>query len=197
VPVEGTVVYEDDFEDPGVGRLLQESYAPKEVRFAYEGGEFVIEKFVPEHPSSPHVYLPESELQDVVVRVEARLVGEVDNRFVAVSCRTDPDEGIPAYRLAVAPGNSSFFLDRWEGGGLVRLDEGVGLDAIRSGTATNAIELSCVGSTIAAQVNGVQVTSVQDTAVTEGWATIGAGTLAGVSGTVEAHFDNLEVLDPA
>jgi len=126
-------------------------------------------------------------------------VGEVDGRFISFTCRwlseNDPAyEGVTAYRLRVYPGDSTFILERWEGGESVMLHNGTRPGAIRSGTATNAIELSCVGSTIAAWVNGIQIASVQDTALTEGQAMIGAGV---VSGTVEAGFDHLEVVEPA
>jgi len=72
-PVEETVVYEDDFEDPDGGRLRED--ASEQYRFAYEGGEYVIGTLDPEYGRAPRSRLPESERRDVVMRAEARLVG--------------------------------------------------------------------------------------------------------------------------
>ena len=161
------------------------------------GGEHGIET-VDSSYQAPAVPVAVQTLQDVEVQVDARLVGEVDGRYITVACRVttsgDPNEGFTGYSLVVQPVASVFYLDRWQDDEPTALDSGERADAIHPGNEVNSIELSCVGNRITARVNGVEGASVRDAALTEGLVTIGAGVFEDwLPATVEARFDNLVV----
>ena len=68
-------------------------------------------------------------------------------------------------------------------------------EAIRRGHETNRLELSCVGATIAAAVNGTPISSVEDTTYAAGELMLVAGLRTGQGGAVEARFDNRLVVE--
>jgi hypothetical protein len=61
--------------------------------------------------------------------------------------------------------------------------------AIHRGTATNHLELACVGQTISARINGIEVGAARDGALERGRVAIVVGRTAG-SIVVDARFDN-------
>jgi len=76
----------------------------------------------------------------------------------------------------------------------VLLAEAIRDDLVQLDDGTNRIELACVGTTIAATVNGETVLSIDDTTYAAGGFFLGAGVAAGEPGTVEARWDNLEIV---
>ena len=70
-------------------------------------------------------------------------------------------------------------------------------EAIRQGTATNRIALSCRGNTLAAYVNGERVAVAEDDTLQDGQWIIGTATLPGVAGVVDTRFDNLTLSTPS
>ena len=63
--------------------------------------------------------------------------------------------------------------------------------AFRTGGQTNHIELTCAGSRISAEVNGVVVASVSDSTSERGTAYIGVDAADNIE--AEAHFDNFVI----
>ena len=94
--------------------------------------------------------------------------------------------------LFVAPATGQFALERHDsltaGAVLVPFQSSA---AIRRGNASNHLELACVGSTIAARINGIDVASVQDSTYDSGLVMVNAGRSESVA--VEARFDNLMI----
>jgi hypothetical protein len=133
-------------------------------------------------------------LSNVTIGVDARLVGPTERRYVAVGCRAGSGGGPGFYRLSVAPDRGAFSLDRQDAAGIVTLTRGSDVPAIRRGNESNRLELTCLGATITAAVNGSEIASVQDATYTDGWLGLNTGNLPDVTGPTEARFDNLTVV---
>jgi hypothetical protein len=193
VPVEGEVAYRDDFADPGASQLGTGSSNPSLYRLDIVDGQYRMETLDPNAASSLATLLPGT-YGDVVVAVDARLVGETEDRLVSVTCRDDPGTtGDTRYRLSVDPTGASFRLELWQGGEAMTLAHGERRDVIKPDNLINRVELRCIGTEITAVINGFEVARVEDGALTEGQVLIGTGLAAGRSGTVAARFDNLVV----
>lgn len=145
--------------------------------------------------AAPIVFLPTS-FDNSVISIDVRIVGDVASRYAFVVCRDVTADGLAKqYRASIVPEGQRLILSRWESGAQTVLSD-TRDEVIRAGNAANRLELSCAGTTIAASVNGKGLASVEDTTLSRGDHAIGAGTFAGVEGTVEARFDNLVVRSP-
>jgi hypothetical protein len=191
---QGNVLLADNFDDPARGVLPRSSASPALYRFAYEGGEYVIQKLDPNWDRLPTASLP-GEYGDASIAVDVRIIGDVANRYVAIACRRRPTMGSSEYRLSLYTADGTFTLSRWDDGTHVQLTGGPST-VIRRGNASNRFELSCISNTISASINGTQVTSVQDNTYQRGSMFIGASRYAGRMLTAEARFDNLVVTGP-
>jgi hypothetical protein len=191
---EPTILFADDFGNPTSGQLQKSSPMPGYYAVGYVDGEYLIKKLVPGWAQSPGVPLP-GRYRDVIVRVNARLVGETENRYLVVACR---DQGVSDsnYRLTVAPSDGSLSLARWDRGRETRLVERQTSSAIKTGNETNHLEMVCVGSKIAAIVNGTQVAAVTDATYQEGGVLLLVSHAARSPSIVEGRFDNLALLRP-
>jgi hypothetical protein len=182
----GTVLLADDFDDPVSGRLPKPpDSAQSSVR--YVEGEYMVVKF----GATPGAYSVQvgSTYADASLAVEARLVGETDQRYIGLSCRGQ-DTPPGGYDLEVAPSTDQFRLGRLVEGRMTYLVPWESSPAIRRGNESNHLELACSGTTIAVAINGTQVASVQDNTYLAGRMSIGVGAQPG-SGVAEARFDNL------
>jgi hypothetical protein len=73
------------------------------------------------------------------------------------------------YVLGVAPALGGFGVERHEvGRAPVQLVPFQSSTAIRRGNASNRLELTCVESTLAVRINGIEVASVQDSTYDSG-----------------------------
>jgi hypothetical protein len=191
----GEVLYEDDFDDPDASDFGTYSPDPDVLRFSFDDGAYVIEKIDPDANSVPFNSI-DGTYKDVVVMVDAWLVGETEGRYVFVTCR---DKGNTYYELDVAPDDSYFRLSRWNDGKVTTLARESGSDAVEPGNAVNQLELHCIGTQITAYVNEVEVIQFddEDAALDEGVVGLGTGISSGsLPGTVEAQFDNFLVASP-
>jgi S1-C subfamily serine protease len=195
-PIEGTVVYRDDFSDADTS-LIGQQHVNLDVIKYFMGEEYVIEKINPENREPFSSYLTGT-YRDVMVAVDVRLMGDTAERLVHVTCRRGPEfELTNAYRLTVEPATGSYSLERWQDGAAANLDNGSRPDIVAPGKAVNRVEIRCIGTEIVAAINGVEVAHVEDAAWTEGRVGIGVGVLKDAhSTTVEARFDNVEVRIP-
>jgi hypothetical protein len=184
------IVIVDAFNDPTESRLSTVSppSGQGQVRYAYEDGEYVIETLDPEagiwQAGIEGVYA------DVSLAIGVRLVGEVEGRVVLIGCRygTD-DDGSFEYTLLANPAAATVSLIRWDAGEPTYLVESAAA-GFNPATEQNRLELSCVGNTIRATVNGAVAAEAEDDTHESGFLYIAAGALD-VSGTTEARFDNL------
>ena len=187
-PVPGTVLLADDFGDPDLGWLPTFSPVPDRLARGYEGGEYVIRSLATESVADAGFV---GSYRDVSIAVEARIIDAPSDAYIALSCRQQRDRrnGASEYRLSVFPDLRTIILSRFDRGEHVALLTR-GEAAIRRGGASNRLELTCVGSTISARINGVEAGAVDDRTYREGFAWIGVG---GRASAATARFDNLVV----
>jgi hypothetical protein len=190
-------LFADDFEDPNYTYLPQVS--PNASRFVvgYTQGEYLVRRTetalagtteipVPDRDGNPTLY------GDAVMMVDVHLVGTVTPpRYVRLTCRGRSGEE-SEYRLLVQPGDRQFRIERRDRGIPTPLVDWRVSNAVRPGTQVNQLELSCVGSTISAVINGESVASVEDATYPTGRMELG---VFAPSTALEARFDNLRVFD--
>lgn len=183
------VVLADNFDDPALGFLPGSSPNPTRYEIGYVGGEYLIRRVDASFTGASTVQLP-GQYADASIAVDVRLVGSTGERYVRLACReqTGPDS---EYRFLLRPGTREFRLERWDRGRAVVLQDWRAAAAIRGGNEKNGMELSCMGATISASVNGTQVGSVLDDTYLRGTMELG---LFGAGSTAEARFDNLVVV---
>jgi hypothetical protein len=186
------VAHADDFSSPERGRLSRESTQPQNYRLGYENGEYVMKTVNPNWNRIAIAALPDT-YDQTTISVDARLVGETDQRYIAVACRAHLEGQASEYRLAMDPTVGAFTLGWWDAGRETRLVDWTLAPAIRRGTETNRLALRCAGNQITVSINDVRVAAVTDATYTSGSLWIGAGAFTGNSVTTEARFDNLVV----
>jgi hypothetical protein len=188
--------FADAFDDPVAGFLSTASPSRTEARFAYDGGEFVIQTLV-ENAGIWQAGIPGA-FTDASIAVDVRLGGDSpDGGLVLLGCRSNTTEtSTSEYTLSLRSWDGELELTRWDDGEPVVLAAQIP-ENLKTGDATNRLELACVGSTITAIVNGEQVLTVEDETYASGSFFIGAGVEPGADGIVEARWDNLEVINVA
>lgn len=193
-PSPGTVLLEDNFDDPVAGRLSRVVFRPEHYRFGYEGGEYLMARVDTEVRPGPLSYLP-GKYTDTSLAVDVRLSGETDDRYVILFCRVQDTES--GYWSLIDPGSQRFWLGRSDSGEDTLLTRPSFAAAIHGGNESNRLELTCAGSTISLAINGVQAATVQDETYREGRLALQVGAFSESTGTVEAHFDDLVVTQAA
>jgi hypothetical protein len=190
------VLLADDFERAEAGRLPRVSSRPNDYLFSYDAGEYVINKINAELPAAPIVFLP-GEFENTVIAIDVRIAGDISSRYALVVCRDQSTGGqAKQYRASLVPEARRVVLSRWDNGAQRVLAEARDDPAIQEGNAKNRLELRCAGPKIAVAVNGKVLASADDLTLKKGGHGIGAGTFQGVTGTLLARFDNLEVRSP-
>jgi len=186
----------DNFDQEEFGQLQRTSPRPNDYTFAYDAGEYVMTKINPALPAAPIVFVPGT-FNNSVLAVDVRIMGNVASRYAFVVCRDQSTGGqTKQYRASIVPDGRRVILSRWDSGTQRVLSEARDEPAIRTGNAVNRLELRCTGVRIAAVVNGKVVATADDMTLDKGEHGLGAGTFAGVEGTLEARFDNLDVRSP-
>jgi serine/threonine protein kinase len=190
------VLLADTFENAEIGQLPRVSARPNDYIFAYDHGEYVINKINAALPAAPIVFLPGT-YDNTVIGVDVRIAGDATSRYAFVVCRDQSSGGqAKQYRASIVPDGRRLILSRWDDGTQRVLSEVRDNAAISPGNGTNRLELRCAGTKISAFVNGQMLASADDMTLNRGDQGLGAGTFAGVDGTLEARFDNLEIRQP-
>jgi serine/threonine-protein kinase len=190
------VLLADTFDRAETGQLPRVSARPSDYVFAYDGGEYVINKINAALPAAPIVFLPET-YDNSVIAVDVRIMGDVASRYAFVVCRDQSTGGqAKQYRASIVPDGRRLILSRWDDGNQRVLAEARDDESIQTGNAVNRLELRCVGTKVTAMVNSKIVATADDMTLNRGDHGLGAGTFSGVEGTLEARFDNLEVRVP-
>lgn len=186
-PKPGDVLLADDFSDPATGWLPLSSADSRKQQLRYVDGEYEVRKDDWLSGSVAVAGIP-GRYSDVAIRVEGRIVGDGD--YLALTCRAN-ESG--QYRLSVYPWSREYFLHRVDVQGDSSRFTTLAHEqssAVRVGTASNRMELSCAGRQIEARVNDTRVASVEDEAHRNGGLWIGA---SANRSTATARFDNLMV----
>jgi hypothetical protein len=97
------------------------------------------------------------------------------------------------YALLAVPATGQFALSNFDGYRWIHLVPFRPSDAVRRGTASNHLELTCAGSTLVGRINGTEVASVQDVTYSSGYVAVVVSHDEGIP--LEARFDNLIVKD--
>ena len=135
-----------------------------------------------------------SAFADLQVAVDARLAEGTEGRWVGVACRVNPRDGTAQfYALLTAPATGQFALSNFDGYRWNHLVSFRSSEAVRRGNASNHLELTCVGSTIMARINGTEVAAAQDGTYSSGYVAVVVNHDEGIP--LEARFDNLIVKD--
>jgi hypothetical protein len=188
----GNIVLADDFSDPARSVLSADSSDPSQ-RSAFDAGKFVLQRLVTTELGF-NVQGVSGPYADASVAVSARLPSGAPTQYVGLGCRMlQTALGLDAlYALVVFPAVQTFGLIRADNGQSTVITPWATSPAINSvGAASNRLELSCVGDTIAARINGVDVASVQDATYQSGGAVLLVGN--NEAGTAEARFDDFQV----
>lgn len=187
----GDVILSDDFSSQGVARLPVRSGDPH-VDQGYVGGEYLV-RLSPSFAGPSYFVGPRALLANVQIAADVRLVGGTEARWVGVGCRLNIKAGRASgyYILGVSPATGHFGVERHDPDRRTEILPFQASEAIRRGNATNRLELTCAGSTIAARINGIEVGSAQDGTYESGLAMVAVGRVAAIP--AEARFDNLVV----
>ncbi len=188
----GTVLFSDNFE----GRHKLDSRENANLIERYVDGEYEVQK-VSSGPGGYASALPDT-AADTTLAVDARLVGDLDGRYLAVNCRRGRSSSGPdGYALTVNVARGAVRLSKYEGGNVVTIDDWIPVPSIQPDESWIHLEMTCSGSIISAAVNGAQVAAVQDTTYTQGLSWLGTGTFDGKDNPSTARFDNLVVTQAA
>ena len=184
-----SVLLMDSFDNPAAGRLSSRSDDPS-VEQGYAEGEYQVRLSSSARPV--RVVGASSVFSDLQVAVDARLAEGTEGRWVGVACRMNPKDGTAQlYALLMVPATGQFALSNFDGYRWTHLVPFRSSEVVRRGNASNRLELTCVGSTITARINGTEVASVQDGTYSSGYVALVVSRDEGIP--LEARFDNLVV----
>jgi hypothetical protein len=190
------VLAADNFERADAALLPLVSARPTDYTFAYDRGEYVISVINAAYQGVP-VSLLSGGYDNSIIAVDVRMMGDVASRYAFLVCRHSSTEGqTNQYRASLVPDGQRVILSRWDGRTERSLASVRDEPAVNPGNAKNRFELRCAGTTISVAVNNKVVVTTNDMTLNRGADGVGAGTFAGVEGTLEARFDNLEVRTP-
>jgi hypothetical protein len=178
---------------------LQETSAarpPAGYSTQFAGPEYVIRSTLFDMPVVSAIGSASGDLYgDATIAVDARLVGDTADRTIILLCRvTQASAAHSGYLFQINPSAGQSLLTKLDNGRPATLVPWSPTAAIKAGVATNHLELDCLGNSITARVNGVEVFRVTDpAALPPGDVEIGVSRLAPGQGTAEARFSNLTV----
>jgi hypothetical protein len=198
-PGRGPVLASDPLSDGKRGSLPFPSADPAHYRLRFVGGEYDLNVVdgtwlgASKDLEKPVLKVPAA--ADMSIAVDARLVGTLGDRNVSVRCRVTDTPTYIGYILWVDPVLRSYTLGMDNTDGTATTLKGGHSTFIQPGIHWNRLQLSCIGDTITAVINGHRVANVRDTHFPSGTVGIGTGTTALVP-NLDAHFANLEVTRP-
>jgi len=185
----GTVLLADNFDDPAVGILPKSSISPRTQDQGYVGGRYVLKK-LDLSPDSGPVSLPlPGTYDDASLTVDVLFESGGGLAYARLGCRQHFENGLYGYMIDLFQ-SGEFFFTRMEANRGTALPAWRGKVQLRAG-APNQVALSCVRDTIAAQINGAQVVSIQDTVSRAGTTYLAMGTGITAATPVSVWFDNL------
>ncbi|MFN8634672.1 MAG: hypothetical protein U0893_12515 [Chloroflexota bacterium] len=191
----GSVLASDNFDDPANAILLTTTPDPNRFTRSYDGGEYVM-RFTSLDPNGDlSVSSLPFQYDDATLAIDGRIVGNPTGHYLFLACRQAEvtKDVFGGYSAVVYPADGRVGLRRiLTSTTPVTIADQV-VPAVQRGNASNHVEMTCQGSTIALKVNGTEVLSVQDNTYKRGYMYIGHGALRGSPEPGEARFDNLSV----
>ena len=139
---------------------------------------------------------PSRNFDDVVITAEARQVDGPNNNAYGLICRYQNEENFYAFLVS---GDGYYAIGKYQSGSdtvtyLTPDAQFQPSDAINVGVASNELRVSCIGSELSLEVNGLPVMTVSDPTFVTGDIGLAAGTLE--QGTTIVEFDNVRVTLP-
>lgn len=190
VPGNGSLILEDDFDDPDSGWGADER---DEFERGYDEDGYFVELRESNWFAWAHLA---QRLDDVDIEVQATLVSEPQDGHLGIICRhVDPDN---FYYFAISGDGYYAIFRRVDGDDLEVLSgDGSGMlysPAIKTGGQSNDIRAVCEGEELSLYVNGELLATIKDDTLSRGDVGIGAG--SGAVGDVRAWFDDFVVTRP-
>jgi len=179
------LVLADDFDDPssGFGESTTDDY-----RSFYEGGRYNIEILREDRVA----WSSRGSLADFIVELDVTSHGEVGGAGILFRNQ----EGGRQFYLFAVDVDGRYWLRMLTSDGWQLIRDWQESPHIRTGAATNHLQVDCVGPQISLYVNGQYLETVQDTACAEGGIGMLVGTSVGES-YARFSFENLRVYAPA
>jgi len=182
-----SVLWQDDFSDPGSGWATGTSDSGQ---VSYGGGELRIRNNTASQYatySNPGLWF-----SDLIIEVESRLVEGSEDNWHHLSCRVvDPT----TYYVASYSADGYYSASSRIGNEQTKFVSPTPSDAIRQGVGiTNVATLECAGNQLRFWVNGELLVDVTDSALSEGDIGLGATSLGGEYSDIA--FDNLVIRAP-
>jgi len=186
----GTVVLNDSLGDWQRGSLVMAT-EPGLWAHDYREGEYAIEVADPDSYGRS-AWLPFTD-PSATLAIDVRVLADSPNWSATLSCR-ESSQGY--YRLIVDTWRGpSWSIDLCQGGDCQDLADWTTSSAIRSGPASNHVELTCLGSRLSVRINGTDVGGVTDDTLRDGSFGIGTLRLDDASLRGEVRFRNLTLTD--
>ena len=182
----GTELFQDDFASPITGwdRLMT-----SEGTMDYDGGGYrlLVNALNTNFWSTPH-----KNFADVRMEVDSGKLGGSDENRIGLICRFTGSD----YYFFLITSDGFYGIGLYAGGQAVLIgqNELQASSNIKTGMAVNHLRADCAGNTLTFYVNGFQVASVQNSALTSGDVGLLAGTFTEPG--VDVIFDNFVVLKP-
>jgi len=198
----GSIILADDLSSNGKHLLPATSSQPEKYSAGYTDSGYALSQTAVPAPvgglDQPEVNVP-GNYADVSISVDASLINPADDQYFNIACRSQ-DAG-SQYRLSVRPTLHEFQLNRYTNGTAVGLIGTLTSSAIRDGSQTNRLELTCQGTAIEASINGVQLVSLSDPEYSAGGLWMGAGQVpptgsgsaTAIGSPIAVRFTNLVV----
>ncbi len=182
----GNVLFQDDFASPTTGwdRLM----TPEGI-MDYDGGGY---RLLVNATNTNFWSTPHKNFADVRMEVDSGKLGGSDENRIGLICRFTGSD----YYFFLITSDGFYGIGLYTGGQAVLIgqSEMQRNSNIKTGLAVNHLRADCAGSTLTLYVNGFQVASVQNSALTSGDVGLLAGTFTEPG--VDVMFDNFVALKP-
>jgi len=182
----GTVLFQDDFASPITG---WDRLTTSEGTMDYDGGGY---RLLVNAQNTNFWSTPHKNFADVRMEVDSGKLGGSDENRIGLICRFTGSD----YYFFLITSDGFYGVGLYSGGQAVLIgqNELQASSNIKTGMAVNHLRADCAGNTLTFFVNGFQVASVQNSALTSGDIGLLAGTFTEPG--VDVIFDNFVVLKP-
>lgn len=190
IPSSGTVLYQDDFSNPGSG---WERMSDANGIMDYDNGVY---RILVKGLNANLFATPGQIRADTRIEVDVVKIGGPDTNRGGIICRMSTVQGVTRFYFFVITNNGYYGVGRAEGNQGILLGQTAMAQssAIKTGLNINHLRADCTGSMLSFYVNGFLVAQVTDTTLTTGEVGVIAGTFE--EPNVDMIFDEFIVLQP-
>ncbi|MBA7571990.1 MAG: hypothetical protein GH159_00525 [Dehalococcoidia bacterium] len=182
-----TVLFSDDFSNPGSGWVTYDEY---DGRVAYQGGYLYIKDYT--NPSGTIYSEAQRYFTDLILEVETWLIGGTDDNWHIVACRMQNEDNYYGFGISA---DGYYYAAKFVNAERSTLNEITYSSYINQGVgAVNLIHIECIGNSLSLSVNGHLLEQVTDNTFSSGDISLAANALSGTF--TEIAFDNLVVTEP-